>query len=92
MAARTCCIGVCLTPRTRCGYLGLPYAGQFVAIDAFGLAVAGLTDHGEVVVWGEDAGGVVSMAPSVYQEAVQVVLGEGFGVALLPDARFISGA
>ena len=72
-------------PEAQYGYLGLPFAGHFVAIDAFGLTVAGLTDHGEVVVWGEDAGGVVSLAPSVYQEAVQVVLGEGFGVALLPD-------
>ena len=72
-------------PEIQYGYLDLPYAGQFTNIDAFGLTAAGLTTLGEVLVWGEDAGGVVSEAPAAYQEAVQVVLGDGFAVMLRHD-------
>ena len=72
-------------PEIQYGYLDLPYAGQFTNIDAFGLTAAGLTTLGEVLVWGEDAGGVVSEAPAAYQEAVQVVLGDGFAVILRHD-------
>ena len=72
-------------PEIQYGYLDLPYAGQFTNIDAFGLTAAGLTTLGEVLVWGEDAGGVVSQAPAAYQEAVQVVLGDGFAVMLRHD-------
>jgi hypothetical protein len=71
------------------GYLDLPYAGQFVEIDAFGLTVAALTSHGEVLVWGEDAGGVVTEAPAAYQEAAQIALGDGFAVMLRNDGTVV---
>ena len=67
------------------GYLGLPYSGGFVSIDAFGNTVGAITNNGEIVVWGEDLGGVVSSAPSTFDLARQVVLGEGFGVMVRED-------
>ena len=72
-------------PEVQYGYLGLPFSGGFVSIDAFGNTVGAITNNGEIVVWGEDQGGVVSLAPSTFDLARQVALGEGFGVMVKED-------
>ena len=72
-------------PEVQYGYLGLPFSGGFVSIDAFGNTVGAITNNGEIVVWGEDQGGVVSLAPSTFDLARQVALGEGFGVMVRED-------
>lgn len=61
--------------------------GKVVSIKAGGYSSAARTKDGKVVVWG--ASRVKNEAPDTIRAAKDFVLGDGFGVALMPDSTLV---